>query len=242
MSSSSGWSPSEEKHRAQLPIRAVLFDLDNTLYDHDPAFEAWANHFVATHFPAEQQVRLTRVLQQMIALDATGKQSHAELFTRLKTLFPSLPPEVDELCYAFYMRWLEQMTLTEDAMHLLNALDAAQIPFGIITNGPVQQNLKLDRLGLSARAKCIFISAVFGTHKPDPAIFRAAAEALNLSCEQILFVGDSPEADICGAKGVGMQTAWLHRGGSWPASLTRYTPDFHLDSLNQLFPLLNLVP
>ena len=57
----------------------------------------------------------------------------------------------------------------------LDVLDAAGIPFGIITNGPVQQNLKIDQLGLRSRTKCIFISEEFGCSKPDPAIFQAAA-------------------------------------------------------------------
>ena len=123
------------------------------------------------------------------------------------------------------------MVLDSETMRLLDALDQAGNPFGIVTNGSVQQNLKIDRLGLRKRTDCIFISEVFGSRKPEAAIFHAAASALNFACEDILFIGDNPHLDICGAHAVGMTTAWLHRGADWPTNITDVQPDFRLDSL-----------
>jgi putative hydrolase of the HAD superfamily len=133
------------------------------------------------------------------------------------------------------------MTLEEETLALLEALEKAGIPYGIVTNGPSQQHLKIQQLGLKHRVRCLFVSAEFGCNKPDPAIFRAAAACLEVPCEQVLFVGDNPEADISGAKSVGMKTAWLSRGTAWPASLSTIQPDYSLQSLSELSAVLNLL-
>jgi putative hydrolase of the HAD superfamily len=132
------------------------------------------------------------------------------------------------------------MALDAETVELLAALEKAGMPFGIVTNGSAHQNLKIDKLGLRSRASCVFISEVFGCAKPEAAIFHAASSALNLPCEQIIFVGDNPKVDICGANAVGMTTAWLHRHISWPTEITDVQPDYILDSLGKLALLLHL--
>ena len=220
------------------PIRAVLFDLDNTLYDRDLAFETWTRHFIEEHFTSNNETRRADILAQMLVLDAKGYRPKSEMFADVKALYPTLPYDVDALCQLFYQQWTAHMTLDSETLCLLDALDGAGIPFGIITNGSVHQNLKIDQLGLRSRTDCIFISEVFGGRKPDSAIFHAAAAVLNVPCEHILFVGDNPTADICGAHGVGMTTAWLHRGSTWPDTLMNVQPDYSLVSLGELHMVL----
>lgn len=221
-------------------VQAVLFDLDNTLYDRDLAFAMWARAFVAEQFAAEAEPLRAEALQQLITLDDHGYVTKQVLFTQAKALYPTITAEVDTLCQRFYREWLIYMKLEHETTALLDALDTVSIPYGIITNGPVHQNLKIERLGLEHRVRCLFISEVFGCSKPDPAIFQAAATALNVPNERILFVGDNPTADICGASGVKMKTAWLHRGAAWPAAVAEVYPDFILGSLGELAPILNL--
>jgi putative hydrolase of the HAD superfamily len=162
------------------------------------------------------------------------------LFASFKTLYPSITLSVEALCAMFYEQWLVHMTLDPSVAPLLDALDTAHIPFGIITNGTVHQNLKIDRLGLRSRTGCLFISEVFGCSKPEAAIFHAAAAALNVPCEHILFVGDNPVADVCGAHAVSMTTAWLHRGTDWPAELTAIQPDYVLGAPGEIARILHL--
>jgi putative hydrolase of the HAD superfamily len=219
-------------------IQAVLFDLDNTLYDRDLAFERWARSFIEAHFAREDQGQRTDVLAQMVTLDEKGYRPKTAMFADLKTLYPTLPYDVDALCTLFYEQWTQYMDLDAGAVRLLDALDIAGIPFGVITNGSVQQNLKIDQLGLRKRTDCLFISEVFGSRKPEATIFHAAASALNVPCEAILFVGDSPHLDVCGAHAVGMTTAWLHRGTRWPERITDVQPDYRIDSLADLLTIL----
>ena len=230
--------PIQRQLRGGQPIRAVLFDLDNTLYDRDLAFETWARNFIAEHFTSESETQRADVLAQIVILDDKGYRPKTAMFADFKALYPTLPYDTEALCSLFYEQWTDYMILDSETMRLLDALDKAGIPFGIVTNGSVQQNLKIDRLGLRKRTDCIFISEVFGSRKPEAAIFHAAASALNFACEDILFIGDNPHLDICGAHAVGMTTAWLHRGADWPANITDAQPDFSLDSLANVLTIL----
>jgi putative hydrolase of the HAD superfamily len=215
-------------------IRGVLFDLDNTLYNRDLAFEKWGRAFVEEQFAAESEACRAEALAQLIAIDAHGYVTKQVLFTRFREIYPAITLEVEALCERFYREWLVHMALDAETENLLEALESAGIPFGIVTNGPTQQHLKIDQLGLRSRTHCLFISAEFGCNKPDPAIFRAAASCLGVPCEQILFVGDNPEADICGAHAVGMTTAWRSWGITWPATIPHIQPDYVIGSLGEL--------
>jgi putative hydrolase of the HAD superfamily len=59
------------------------------------------------------------------------------------------------------------------------------------------------------------VSGDIGVGKPDPAIFRAALEKLELDPERVWHVGDSLEADIAGAHAAALGTAvWMNRHGA----------------------------
>jgi len=122
----------------------------------------------------------------------------------------------------------------KDTDHLLTALESAAVPWGIVSNGEAIQLNKIRNLGLSSRASCALVSEIVGIQKPDPMIFLPAAEQLHVTPREILFVGDHPVADIDGASAVGMQTAWVRRGRTWPRELSHRIPNYIIDSLADL--------
>ncbi len=199
------------------PIRAVLFDLDDTLYERRVAFRNWATHFVGEHGSGLNAAQTADIISELEAIDGNGYGDRYRFVARLAEQFPSLTGSPDEILERFRVGFMEQLSLSPDDRDLLQTLRANDIPFGIITNGStIPQTRKIKHLGLDTLTDCIFISESFGVKKPDPAIFRAAAKCLGVAPESILFVGDHWENDILGAKRVGMQTAWLHYGrSSW---------------------------
>src|SRR6266851_2407175 len=92
-------------------IQAVLFDLDNTLYDRDLAFEKWTRGFVEEEFAGESEARRAEVLQQIILLDDQGRVTKEVLFTRVRALYPTVMQKVEALCERFYHEWLVYMAL-----------------------------------------------------------------------------------------------------------------------------------
>jgi len=221
-------------------IKGVLFDLDNTLYDRDQTFAQCASGFVEEHFATLSEEIRAGILQQIRTEGIKGYSARTAVFAEITAQSLTLPQDIVCASDLFFRQWLTHMVLEEDTHRLLKRLKDEDIPFGIITNGGPKQHLKIDHLGLRTVTKCIFVSDEFGCRKPDPVIFRAAASCLNVPCEEILFAGDNPAADIGGAHAVGMTTAWLHRGIDWPVEITDVQPDFRIASLADLLTILSL--
>lgn len=214
-------------------IDGCLFDLDNTLFDRDRAFLGWARWFVRERLGIGEDSELRPVVDLLVELDANGYGPKEALFRRVKQRYPALAQDVDALTTAFYREHLEHVSPDAGAGALLDALAERGIPWGIVTNGSANQLLKVRKLGLDERTSCIYVSEIEGVRKPAPEIFLRAAACLGVAPEAILFVGDNPEADIAGAAGVGMRTAWVRRGREWPEHLG-VAPDLAVDSLAEL--------
>jgi putative hydrolase of the HAD superfamily len=86
----------------------------------------------------------------------------------------------------------------------------------VLTNGTVyQQELKLRLTGLDRHVAGWVISEEAGTRKPDPAIFRLAAQRASQDLAGAWMIGDSAAADIAGAQAAGISSIWLHRQRTW---------------------------
>lgn len=74
-------------------------------------------------------------------------------------------------------------------------------------------------------------------YKPHRAIFAALCERASCGPSEILYVGDSPFADVAGARNAGLRTAWVHRTDHpYPAHLPR--PDVQIATLDELLAIL----
>ena len=80
---------------------------------------------------------------------------------------------------------------------------------GVISNNFGNTQGWCDECGLSSLLDVVIDSTVVGVWKPDPEIFHTALSALDVSPDETIYVGDTYSHDVCGAKGVGMWTAWL---------------------------------
>ena len=127
--------------------------------------------------------------------------------------------------------------LAIEANNHLKSLNEINFPWGVLTNGYKYQHEKMIRSGIVKLAPFYIVSGDFGCHKPCKEVFIEAAKKIELPCEEILFVGDTPETDIIGAKSVGMKTAWIKMGRDY--SLPD-KPDLEIDHVKELGPILHL--
>lgn len=95
----------------------------------------------------------------------------------------------------------------------------------------------LDEFGLRPWFEEVIESAVVGVRKPDPAIFGLGVEALNLSPEQVVVIGDSYKKDIAPAKSLGCRTIWL-KGPAWEDDAPDSTADHIISDFGELTSLL----
>lgn len=83
----------------------------------------------------------------------------------------------------------------------------------------------------------ILSSETAGSYKPRAPIFQQAAVRFGLDPHAVLYVGDSPMADLLGARAAGMQVAWINRSGATlPERIP--APDYEIAALTELADLL----
>jgi putative hydrolase of the HAD superfamily len=167
-------------------IKAVLFDLDGTLYDRDAlAVALFAEQYAA--FATELRgVSRERFLRDVHAMDDHGHGLK-------ETGYP-----VDRHCKP-----------DADARSTLEELRRRGLKLGIVTNGPSEmQRHKLALLGLEHEFDAVVVSGEEGVRKPDEEIFRRALARCGIAAHEALFVGDHPVADIAGAHGAGLRAVW----------------------------------
>ena len=89
---------------------------------------------------------------------------------------------------------------------LLAALDEANVPYAILTNGwnPLQQR-KADCIGFHHP---VFVSDDIGTRKPNVHAFNVLRDYFQMAAERIWYVGDDPKMDVLGSLGAGMRAIW----------------------------------
>ncbi len=193
-------------------VRAVLFDLDNTLISHTRDLAVVALAFLQARVEPSSRQRRVRYRMSLRAL-------------------------VARLLGAGIMRIA---VLTRGARSVLPLLDQAGIRFGILTNGSSYKRVTVRASGLGHRAHCVVVSTDYGTRKPDDDIFCHAARRLGVSPREVLMVGDKRRSDIKGAHQAGMRTAWLRRGFS--QLLRKRLPEatVTIESLTQLRQVLGL--
>ena len=87
-----------------------------------------------------------------------------------------------------------------DTHEALARLRAAGIRLGIVSNSDGRVEQALEAAGLRDYFDVVVDSALVGVEKPDPAIFRAALDALGVAAGEALYVGDLYEVDVLGAR------------------------------------------
>jgi putative hydrolase of the HAD superfamily len=99
-----------------------------------------------------------------------------------------------------------------EAVAALGQLRDAGFRLGVLANQPASTRDELERAGIADLCDGVWLSAVVGLAKPDPAFFRLALEAWRLEPRRIAYVGDRPDNDVAPAKALGLTAMRLRRG------------------------------
>ncbi len=187
----------------------LMSDLDDTLVERPPIFRAWATEFLSAHGQPPE------LLDWFIEADRGGHRPREELHAAVVERFGlDMPVETfvrehDEAVSGGYR-------LTPEVRSALGDLRERGWRLAVVTNGPVfTQSIKVEATGLEGLVDAVCISEEVGVSKPDPLIFRSAAERAGASLSGAWMVGDNLDADIAGAHGVGARSVWVRRDYDW---------------------------
>lgn len=198
------------------PIKAVLFDLDDTLWPLEAVIkraEALLYDWLALHTPG-----------------VTRRFSNAQLQALRAELVPTDPRyrfDLWSLRHATLVRACvecgEDSALMEQAMAVFSDARNAVTPFddvrpaltrlreryalGSISNGFAD----LQAIGLAEHFQISLAAHQFGHAKPAPEIFLAACDALSVAPHEALYVGDDPLLDVQAAQNAGLHAVWINR-------------------------------
>jgi len=208
-----------------MPIRALCFDLDNTLWDVWPVIrnaEQAMYDFLAERYPrivASLTVEALREAREQTAAKYP-QMKHDFTFLRKQTL----REHADEFGYAecmveeafdVFIQARNRVELYED---VLPALETLKNQYRLFTasNG----NADLTQIGLAHYFERSVAAREVGALKPDPLIFQKAIEGTDLSAQEVIYVGDDPLLDVVGSRSAGMHPVWMDRVGEpWPADI-----------------------
>ena len=227
------------------PVRAVLADLDDTLFDHSAATRRSLQRLCGVETtlasrPFDDLVRahneiLETLHRDVLAGRRTIDEARDERFRRLL----ALGGETDEpatltrarAAARFYRQvYQETWAVVPGAEALLGALRQAGLPIVVVTNNSTrEQRLKLEQTGLAPLIDVLVTSEDEGVSKPDARIFRAALARIQIEAEDAVMFGDAWAADIAGARSAGIRAVWFNR---WNAP----TPDGTVAEVRSLEP------
>jgi putative hydrolase of the HAD superfamily len=204
-------------------VPLLLLSLDNTLIDRIGAFRLWGRKFLADLGAPDYDI------DWLLSVDADGMTSAWDLAEALRGRYRLRTSAID-LVDAVREGIIEHLRLDPLVGCALNiAEDAGWVPV-VVTNGETRhQQDKLLRTGLDRFVADWVISEEAGVRKPNPRIFAIAAERVRMRLGGAWLIGDSPEADIGGARAVGVPSVWIRRGREWDDH--RYAPTRVADSV-----------
>jgi HAD superfamily hydrolase (TIGR01549 family) len=183
-----------------VTLRAVVFDVGETLIDETRAWSAWADWLGIP--------RLT-FLAVCGAVIASGNPDHREPF-RIFRPGLDLGEELRKREAAGVGEGITADDLYPDAVDCLRAVHELGYRVGVVGNQPARAEAALAGLGLPI--DLLASSATWGVEKPDPRFFERIATELDLPAAEIAYVGDRLDNDVRPAAAAGMQAIFLRRG------------------------------
>ena len=225
----------------QMPVKAVLFDLDDTLVDRESAYNHVYRVFYDTQSAVNEETSWEEAKEFFWSLSPFNATNPRLAILDIKNRWPGVESDPETHHRFYFDRLLEGMKILPHVMELLDDLNDAGCPWGVVTNGNELQYRKISAVGLQDKTPFVLASHIFGADKPDPSIYHEAMKLLDvpdLPCSQVMFAGDNPYTDIAGAHGVGMRTAWVHMRREYPGDAPR--PDLTISGVHELRDLLGV--
>jgi FMN hydrolase / 5-amino-6-(5-phospho-D-ribitylamino)uracil phosphatase len=213
--------------RVLTDIRAVAFDLDNTLWDVEPVIARAEAQWMqwlrenCPRIPEQLSVDDLRTARMQLAA-REPHNAHDFTYLRIASLAQhardfGYEESIAERAFEIFISARNQLDLFEDVRPGLHRL-ASRFALASLSNG----NADLGLIGLAEHFQVSLNARGVGAAKPDRRCFERLVSDLNLAPHEVIYVGDDPLLDVEAARVAGLATAWMNRTrGAWPAGLAR---------------------
>ncbi|HVO74473.1 MAG TPA: TIGR02253 family HAD-type hydrolase [Ignavibacteriaceae bacterium] len=220
-------------------IRAVVFDLDNTLVD----FMKMKKRAIEEAIPAmvDAGLEITPEVSQKIIDEIYKEQGieYQQVFDEfLNRVLHKVDYKILSAGIVAYRRAREASLIPYPHVYsTLNKLLKLGIKMGILSDAPVKEAwLRLAYLNFHHIVDAVVTFDETGVKKPDPAPFKMILERLNVNPQEAIMVGDWVERDIVGAAKMGMKTAFAKYGDTF--NTENHNADFQLNDISELIDII----
>ncbi|MCG8673738.1 MAG: HAD family hydrolase [Pseudomonadales bacterium] len=222
-------------------IRLITLDLDNTLWDVNPVIknaEKTLVQWLREHIPASldhyHKDTFIAFRDKVVAdnpdlthLPTTFRKMLLSHCFELAGLSADSIEEATEASFKVFHQARNQIEFYEDTLPLLETL-SQDFSLIALSNG----NADVQMVGLGNYFAAHFSAESTGKPKPDPTMFTAALNYLDIEPEQAIHIGDHPLEDVEAAKKVGYRTIWFNENHKQDANSC--VPDRQVHQLNQI--------
>ena len=245
-------------------LKAILFDLDDTLIDWSGFQGNWDaisrrslqrvfNYIQEAIHPLDDEETFVQVFNDLTRL-AWFKAQENLLAPHLGSVLvetavalgaPADAPGLtaQQCLQAHEWQVIEGTRIFPEVIDVLTLLQESGIKVGIVTNAfqPMwMRDIEMRDLGLlDFFPECRFSAADVGYLKPHRKIFELALECLDVQPEHTVFIGDSPDADIAGAQAAGLRAILRRVSHPQPMSSGLIVPDHQISNLSELPQILD---
>jgi putative hydrolase of the HAD superfamily len=225
-------------------IRAITFDLDDTLWDNRPvlmAAEQQLYDWLVRHYPrigkrySLEDMRHLRI--ELYRRDTALRHNISELRkTSLRQAAVSVgyDPALAEPAFAVFLEARHRVELFDDVTPALQRLKAAGYQLGSVTNG----NADVRRLGIARLFDFSLTAESVGRAKPDPLMFEEACRCAQVIPAQLAHVGDEVDTDLIGGQAAGVIVIWMNRNHQ--SAPPGFTPHGEVRDMPELLALFGL--
>lgn len=224
-----------------------MFDLDDTLFDHQHCARAALMGVRGMHAgfaamePAELEGAHAGILERLHLEVIGGRMAlDAARVERFRQLYWTAGVDADEAlaaatAAAYRDAYIQARVEVEGASALLAAVRRHAHVVVVSNNLLEEQKAKMRHCGLDRHVDTLVVSEEAGVSKPEPGIFELALERAGVAATEAVMVGDSWANDVEGARAAGIRAIWFNRAGT-PA------PDPSVDVIDRLVPVEEVLP
>jgi putative hydrolase of the HAD superfamily len=232
-------------------VRGVLFDMDDTLFDHnfathsatgalresEPALAVWTLEELRRRHSEVLEIVHLEVISGRLSVDDARRERFRRLLTDAGAAAAALDRAADVA--ALYRReYQRHWRAVEGAIDLLTELKARGCKVAVVTNNITsEQVLKSRHCAIEPLVDALITSEDTKSAKPDTAIYAAALSAIDVTREEAVMVGDAWDTDIAGAIAAGVRPVWFN----WRKLPARETVVAEIQSLAPLDAALKAI-
>jgi HAD superfamily hydrolase (TIGR01549 family) len=232
-----------------MPIKAILFDMFDTLMliekDHEfypPSIRRMYRylnmHGIDVAFEQFESTYLSERNKIFAKADLNFDEPHfnvriAATLNSLGYSYDVSSPLVCEATGEFCEEFMKYVQIDADTQATLKVLHK-KYQLGVISNFAIPECVVklLKTSGINELFDVVVVSGAINKRKPSQEIFKSTIKLMNLSAEEAVFVGDTIDADIEGAKAVGMRAVYIERRVQKASE--KFSPDQTIKRLNEL--------